>query len=99
MRDMPNAKRLTLILRARARLICLTALVIIIFAACLGMTACYATTASASQSQQRFSWVDDSRNVAVGTDSETGVEYLLITTTRGVAVTPIVDKSGDIYRP
>ena len=91
MRNMFSAKRL--VLRASA---CLVLLAIIVFTVCLGTTACSATTASESPSQKRFSWVDDSNNVLVGTDSKTGVEYLVINTVHGVAVTPIVGQNGDI---
>lgn len=94
MRDMFSARRL--VLRA---IECLILLVVIVCVACLGMTACGATTASASNSQSRFSWVDDTNRVTIITDSETNVEYLVIYSTRGVAVTPIVDQNGDIYRP
>ena len=87
MRDMFSAKRL--VLRAS---VCL----MLIFTVCLGTTACSVTTASESPSQKRFSWVDDSNNVSVGTDSKTGVEYLVINTVHGVAVTPIVGQNGDI---
>ena len=94
MRGMFSAKGL--VLRAVE---CLMLLVIIGLVVCVGATACSAANASAPQ-PQRFSVVDHSDTVSVVVDAETSVEYLVVKNyTKGIAVTPIVDKNGDIYTP
>lgn len=98
--DMLNAvnMRKKIVLRAIEYLFLLLALCFVV-GACL--SACGATNANAA-SQARFTYYrdGDSSDVRYITDTKTGVQYLVVTNYgNGIAITPLLDKNGDIYQP